>query len=219
MGAGRRIIPGWTNVDLMEGPGIDISFDACYRWPFDDNSVGMILANHMLEHLHDPMEFFREAHRVLIHGGRMEMALPYGGSTEAWADPTHKRPWFPASFCFLQPGWDEECGNPQHDTWRSYFIVESVWREVHVRFRWLMRWPLRPLGVRIIRHLWDAYTGMMVALVAIKDPKVAEEWTKKGNRAQGLVCRDYMMRHVWENRQLKPGEKKDVVFFSEGSAF
>ena len=39
------------------------------RWPVDDGSIDLAVANAVMEHVEQPDEFFREAHRVLRPGG------------------------------------------------------------------------------------------------------------------------------------------------------
>lgn len=219
IGAGKKPLRGWINADLYAGPGIDGTFDACKTWPFEDSSIGQIFGNHVLEHLPDPMTFFREAHRVLIHGGRLELTMPYGISNEAIADPTHLKSWIPASFCFLQPGWDEECHNPQHDAWKATFVIQTCMRQVHTSLRWLMKKPLRHLGIRILPFLHNAYCGLFVALVAVKDEAQARAWRKAGNYPQQVIVRDFMYRHDYQGRSLRKDEKKEIVFFAEHGEF
>ncbi|MBI3654089.1 MAG: methyltransferase domain-containing protein [Acidobacteria bacterium] len=78
---------GYLTIDRH---GADIECDLNARWPFDDNSVGVIRAVDAIEHLSDPVHVFNEAHRVLEHGGFFLIEVP---STDGrgWAqDPTHR---------------------------------------------------------------------------------------------------------------------------------
>ena len=38
-------------------------------WPFEDHSINLVVCDCVVEHLPEPMDFFREAHRVLVPGG------------------------------------------------------------------------------------------------------------------------------------------------------
>jgi SAM-dependent methyltransferase len=45
-------------------------------WPFDDDSVNMIICNSVMEHLPEPKAFFQEAKRVLAVGGYLCILTP-----------------------------------------------------------------------------------------------------------------------------------------------
>lgn len=79
---------GYTSVDLFDA---DLTFDLNGNWPLEDNSVGVIRASHVLEHLQDTIHFFNEAHRVLIDGGLLAVEVPSAahGGQGAFSDPTH----------------------------------------------------------------------------------------------------------------------------------
>jgi len=98
LGAGGQPIPGAINVDYYEAPGIDQVADLNGPWPWADGSVYHIFSSHVVEHLEDVIHFMREANRVLAVGGTMELRLPYGWDTCAMSDPTHRRPFYPATF-------------------------------------------------------------------------------------------------------------------------
>jgi len=163
------------NADIYPGSGIDVVFDACGPWPFRDNGLGLIFGNHVLEHLPNHFAFWQEAWRCLAPGGLVELALPCGQSNEAIADPTHLKQWIPSSFSFLQPGWFENCQNPQHANWKTYFEVTICWREINTALYWLV-WKLwRPLGIRVLPHLWNAYVSLMVQLRALKQGEQVDD--------------------------------------------
>jgi len=81
----------YKSVDLLDA---DFIFDLEKTWPLEDNSVGVLRAYHLIEHLEDTIHFFNEAYRVLAPGGVLLFEVPSmncidGGG--AIADPTHKR--------------------------------------------------------------------------------------------------------------------------------
>lgn len=63
--------------------------------PFNDASVGVIHAYHFLEHLagDDAIKLLREAERVLVVGGVMNIVTPYYNSLIQAQDITHKSAW------------------------------------------------------------------------------------------------------------------------------
>ena len=110
LGCGRRPKTGWVNLDARSGPGVDLVHDldqcASQRLPLDDDSVTEVLAEHLLEHLHNPLPLLAELHRVCQPGALALFRVPYGHSDTAWADPTHVRPYFLDSWGFFaQPAY------------------------------------------------------------------------------------------------------------------
>ena len=81
----------WHGVDMEEGPGVDTVADLSERWPFEDNSVGVIRAVDFVEHMPAGKEihFFNEAWRVLAHGGMLLIEVPSTDGRGAFQDPTH----------------------------------------------------------------------------------------------------------------------------------
>ena len=51
IGCGDIIIPGWTNLDIDNLPGVDINDDARMLSKIPDESCDIIYACHILEHL------------------------------------------------------------------------------------------------------------------------------------------------------------------------
>lgn len=79
--------------------------------PFSDDSFDLVIATHVIEHISDPISFFREIGRVTKPGGSIYIEAPSERSTMVpgmwfafedtrslsfWDDPTHLgRPWPP----------------------------------------------------------------------------------------------------------------------------
>lgn len=104
VGAGTNTDPGWTRMDSIALPNIDIVHNLIdFPWPFEDESVWHIRAVHVLEHIPmtcvccvdrpDPLlQIFDEFWRVLTPGGAVRIVCPYGRNiSRAWRDPTHRR--------------------------------------------------------------------------------------------------------------------------------
>jgi SAM-dependent methyltransferase len=64
-----------VSVDILSFPGIDVVTDA-HRLPFPDGSFAGIVMLDVLHHLERPIEFLKEASRVLKTGGRLAMIEP-----------------------------------------------------------------------------------------------------------------------------------------------
>lgn len=86
---------GFDGVDLYHG---NYRYDLNERWPFEDNSVGVVRAFDAVEHLRDPIHTMNEAWRVLAHGGFMIIQVPSTAGEGAWCDPTHVSFWNARSF-------------------------------------------------------------------------------------------------------------------------
>ena len=108
LGCGRNILPGWVNLDFVPLPGVDViaNLDGCTEepLPFADDTVDEFLLSHILEHLVEPLALFQELHRIAKREARAVVRVPYGGSDDAFEDPTHVRQYFLNSFgYFSQP--------------------------------------------------------------------------------------------------------------------
>jgi len=77
---------GFIGVDLY---GADITADLNKKWPFRDNSIGLLRANDIIEHLKDPVNTMNEAYRVLVDGGWFLIEVPSTDGRGAYQDPTH----------------------------------------------------------------------------------------------------------------------------------
>lgn len=78
LGCGKRYIPGFIHIDLVDHPHIDYKSDVSDLSMFGDNSVDLIYACHVLEHFkrYEIEEVLREWHRVLKLGGILRVAVP-----------------------------------------------------------------------------------------------------------------------------------------------
>ena len=97
MGGGLFPRPGYLTVDQE---GADITCDLNDGIPLPDNSVGVLNASHVIEHLRDPIKTMREIHRVLAHGGWAMIEVPSTDGRGAWQDPTHVSFWNEHSFWY-----------------------------------------------------------------------------------------------------------------------
>jgi SAM-dependent methyltransferase len=69
----RRQYPELAAVQLAP---VDVIGSAEDLSAFDDSSLDFVIANHLLEHLEDPIEGLLEFQRVLKHGGLVYLGLP-----------------------------------------------------------------------------------------------------------------------------------------------
>jgi SAM-dependent methyltransferase len=71
----KEFRPDVVSTDVLKFPGIDVVADA-HRLPFRDEFFAGVVMLDVLHHLERPIEFLREASRVLKPGGRLAMIEP-----------------------------------------------------------------------------------------------------------------------------------------------
>lgn len=98
IGGGLNPYPGYVTVDTREHA--DFVADLNDGIPLPDNSVGVLNASHILEHIHDKTKIMGEIHRVLAHGGWAFIEVPSTDGRGAFQDPTHVSYWNENSFLY-----------------------------------------------------------------------------------------------------------------------
>lgn len=78
LGCGKRDFPGFTNIDLADYPHIHYKRSADDLSPFENESVDLIYASHVLEYfpLAQVSKVLAEWRRVLKPGGILKLAVP-----------------------------------------------------------------------------------------------------------------------------------------------
>ena len=98
IGGGLNPYPGYFSVDMRDNA--DLKADLNDGIPLPDNSVGVLNASHIIEHLHDKTKTMREIHRVLAPGGWAFIEVPSTDGRGAFQDPTHVSYWNENSFLY-----------------------------------------------------------------------------------------------------------------------
>jgi SAM-dependent methyltransferase len=75
-GGARRLDPRLVNLDLADLPQVDVVAPA-EKLPFRDGSLGLVVAQEVLEHLPDPHATLAEIARVLRPGGIVYVQTPW----------------------------------------------------------------------------------------------------------------------------------------------
>jgi predicted SAM-dependent methyltransferase len=77
-GCGGHTAPGWVNVDIQSGPGIDLSCDIREGLPLESRSFDYAVSVHALQELAYPdlVPALKELQRVLKPGGVLRLVLP-----------------------------------------------------------------------------------------------------------------------------------------------
>jgi glycosyltransferase involved in cell wall biosynthesis len=131
LGGGINPMPGYKIVD--QRPHADYVCDLENGIPLPDNSVGVLNASHMLEHLKNPIESMREIHRVLAHGGWAFIEVPSTDGRGAWQDPTHVSFWNQNSFFYYtrkdQARFIDNYNIRFSEMWLDTHFPSSWWKE------------------------------------------------------------------------------------------
>lgn len=124
---------GYKSVDLLDA---DYIFDLEKRWELEDNSVGVLRAYHLIEHLEDTIHFFNEAYRVLTDGGVLLFEVPSMNCADgggAIADPTHKKFFNLHSFSYYTNEQYARFIRPQYKgAFQVRRLVEYMWENPNI---------------------------------------------------------------------------------------
>jgi len=120
LGGGRRPKEGFTNVDVLDAPGVVRCDFSRERLPFADDSVAEVYSSHCLEHLDNHHHVLHEIVRVCRPGASVELRVPHWLSAMAHC-AGHR--------CTIAPHQVQHwCQDFLHDWWQG-----SAKRLAHVR--------------------------------------------------------------------------------------
>ncbi len=92
IGCGPNKTPGAIGIDLHAYDEVDVVTDLNKTpWPLAAASFDRIICAQVVEHIDDPLLFFREVHRVGAQGCLVELTTPHFSSACSYDDPTHQR--------------------------------------------------------------------------------------------------------------------------------
>ncbi|MDE2453854.1 MAG: hypothetical protein KGL43_09685 [Burkholderiales bacterium] len=126
LGSGKDYKPGWLNIDVLARAEPDIVLDLGRAQSFpmevagcrggtvrlEADSLEMVYANNVLEHVPDLPMLMGNALALLKEGGEFRIEVPYERACTAWQDPTHLRAlnensWLYYTDWFWYLGWFE----------------------------------------------------------------------------------------------------------------
>jgi SAM-dependent methyltransferase len=91
LGCGVNKCKNAIGIDIDLDSSADILADLTQKHlPIKDNSVDMVIAKSVLEHISDTLGIFAEVHRILKPGGRFRAYVPNAFGRDAFDDPTHR---------------------------------------------------------------------------------------------------------------------------------
>lgn len=162
IGAGITYLPGFKNIDVS--PRAEISLDLNKSpLPFADSSVDLVFSYHTLEHVDNYLFALGEIHRVLKHGGRFLLGVPYVTSTRSHlVNPYHRQNFNEHSFDFFDPAKNKGSAAEQNP-----ILFRPVFQHYHyVGVFHLFPWPLSELARR---HLFNVVRKIDFGLLCVKD--------------------------------------------------
>jgi len=147
-----------VNLDCVAAEGVDVVWDLSKMpLPFKDEQFDFIIANHVLEHIPNWFECFKELSRVLKVGGKLEVWIPPVSSDSSFTYRDHINSIGVESFsgikdlrrcgvnlaaneeiksldCLSQLRMTQKCGRPALHWW-CFFAPNSVlaWMAMHLR--------------------------------------------------------------------------------------
>ena len=133
LGSADSPMAGFINVDMQDLPGVDVVCDLEeFPWPFPDESVDLIIASQLVEHINPHrgvfIKFMDEAWRILKPKGQFMIATPYAGSIGYYQDPTHCNPCNELTFAYFDP-LDATTGGELYKNYhpKPWHIMENSW--------------------------------------------------------------------------------------------
>jgi len=121
IGCGPHKKEGFTGVDAINFPGVDVVADLKKPWPFNRDTVDEIHSSHFIEHFDavERVHVYNEMFRVMKVGAKATLYAPAWQSGRAYGDPTHKWPPIAGfSFYYLLKDWRE--ANAPHTDYKHW---------------------------------------------------------------------------------------------------
>lgn len=125
LGCAYHPMEGYTNVDQRDLPGVDVVTNLEKEWPWEDNSIDLIRAYDLIEHLTDSSHTMDEAWRVLKVGGVFEVLVPSTAGHGAFQDPSHVSFWNENKFLYWSVYRDTSNKLVSHD-WRKLYSPKAA---------------------------------------------------------------------------------------------
>jgi SAM-dependent methyltransferase len=156
LGCGGYKNIGFKGLDIRPGPGVDIVCDLEEKLPLPDNSVDLVAASHILEHIRNLTQLMDELYRVCKPGAELAICVPHYKSMGAFQDPTHVRAFTEVTFHY----WD-----PAMPLYKTYNF---------------------PSTFKIVSQAWTPLGNLEVILKVLKDDASEIDTQKEALRHEGI---------------------------------
>ena len=102
LGCGNDLREGYVNVDSSATVNPDKVWDLEKTpLPFADDSFDEVVANHVLEHIHNFIPLMHDIHRICKSDASIRIRTPFYASWGQFNDPTHVRFFSPFTFNYF----------------------------------------------------------------------------------------------------------------------
>lgn len=98
LGCGTKKLKGYINCDISPEVKPDKIINLEKKLPFKDNSTGVVVANHVLEHVNNFVPLMHELHRICKKRAKLKIKVPFYSYVSFYSDPTHVRFFTPFTF-------------------------------------------------------------------------------------------------------------------------
>lgn len=158
LGGRDQRLQGWTNVDLHEGPNVDVKADVS-KLPFADQIASDLYCSHILEHFPHPktLSVLKEWRRVLKRGGKAYISVPDFDSVLRLANKTGFCPWI-RNYLY---------GDQIYDLafhYNCFTFASLAALCVEAGFSDVKRLPEMPFGLMDCSHNFDTVTNESVSV-------------------------------------------------------
>lgn len=156
IGCGRRRTPGVIGIDHIPLPTVDIVANIEHGLPFlADDSVDVVIADSILEHVDQFAGLMREIHRVLKPGGELRVTVPHFSNPYYYSDYTHKRFFGLYTFDYFIDRSKQRMKRIVPDYYSDIrFEITKRHIDFYSPFRWRRKLFKKPLGILINLHRW-----------------------------------------------------------------
>lgn len=181
IGASQTRIPGFVNIDISSKADISLNLSKD-KLPFEDNCVDLIFTHHTLEHIPDYLFCLAEMHRVLKHGGRLLIGVPYVTLTEYnLVNPYHLHNFNEFSFDFFDP--EKLKGSASEEN-------PVAFRKIFHKFHYIGKFASLPSPLRnwCRRHLFNVVREIDFGLLALKGLAEIPQVSKTEMEREFLEC-------------------------------
>jgi SAM-dependent methyltransferase len=154
LGCNNNRIPDAIGVDIRPWKNVDVKHDLnVIPYPFEDNSVTIIHAYHILEHLKEPLAVIEELHRILAPGGILYLRVPHFSSMYAWGDITHRQAFSTHAFNIFD---SRSKGKVNGYTNKKFDIISK-------KIRYFYSWPNEKWYLEyVVKPDWPKFTSLIL---------------------------------------------------------
>jgi len=144
LGCGNTYKRAWINVDCNKDVKADIYADFTKKLPFKNNSVDVVLLDHVLEHIPSDkyFGFIDELYRICKSNAKIEIYVPHYSGMYALKHPTHYKYFGIGSMDLFRP---EPVFNGERYCKARFELLEEkliFWHHNLVNFNFLSKIPL-----------------------------------------------------------------------------